>query len=215
MNTEKANCFLDIELIDKKGNVVSSLLNVDLFDSNDLNSLKEFIFLYSKNRHLTAKIRCSDSSSKSLLNLINRKIEEKEQENKLHYFNCLTFFWCEFNFLLEAYWSTMYQGALLMFADEMIANEDLFYSLTLDNVFKIVREGDYKYIEDKEIFKTNFTALGIELANAEGIYNELDNYNAIDCFDFEKYADLKIKNYKYLKGYGYYNFDIDKYIWYN
>lgn len=106
----------------------------------------------------------------------------------------------------------MYQGALLIFADEMAANEDLFYSLTLDNVFKIVREWDYKYIEDKEIFKTNFTALGIELANAEGIYNKLDNYGVIDCVDFEKYADLTIKNYKYLEGYGYYSFDIDKYM---
>ena len=212
MNTEKASCFLDVKLIDKKGDVVFSLLNINLFNSNDLNSLKEFICLYSKNRHLTAKIKCSDSSSKSLLNLINGKIEEEEQENTLDYFNCLKFFWNEFNFLQRAYLGTMFQGALLIFADEMAANEDLFYSLTLDNVFNIVSEGDYKYIEDKEIFKTNFTALGIELANAEGIYNELDNYDAIDCFDFEKYANLKIKNYKYLEGYGYYSFDIDRYI---
>lgn len=212
MNTEKASCFLDVELLDKNGNVVFLLLNTNLFNSNNLNSLKEFICLYSKNRHLTAKIKCSNSSSKSLLNLINGKIEEEEQENTLHYFNCLKFFWNEFNCLLEGELSNMYQGALLIFADEMAANEDLFYSLTLDNVFKIVREWDYKYIEDKEIFKTNFTALGIELANVEGIYNKLDNYGVIDCVDFEKYADLTIKNYKYLEGYGYYSFDIDKYM---
>lgn len=69
----------------------------------------------------------------------------------------------------------------------------------IEDLLFIVNDGDYDYIE-----KTDYKDMGKDIAEITGLWDELDNYNAIDFFDFEAYAKQELKNYTYLDGYGYY-----------